>query len=155
MKGNDKLIEHLNARLAEELTAINQYFVHAEMCENWKFEKLSTVIKKRSITEMKHAEKLIERILFLEGQPVVSNLNKMFIAKDVQGMLKSDREAEEVGIKGYNESIRLAAEVGDNGTRDFLQSILNDEEEHIDWIEAQLDQIEQVGIQNYLAGQMG
>jgi bacterioferritin len=104
---------------------------------------------------MKHAEKLIERILFLEGQPVVSNLNKMFIAKDVQGMLKSDREAEEVGIKGYNESIRLAAEVGDNGTRDFLQSILNDEEEHIDWIEAQLDQIEQVGIQNYLAGQMG
>jgi bacterioferritin len=155
MKGNDKLIEQLNARLAEELTAINQYFVHAEMCENWKYDRLAGVIKKRSITEMKHAEKLIERVLYLEGQPVVSNLNKMFIAKEVPGMLKNDRQAEEDAIKGYNETIRLAAEVGDNGTRDLLQSILNEEEEHIDWIEAQLDQIEQVGIQNYLSGQIG
>ena len=145
MKGNEKIIEQLNARLAEELTAINQYMVHAEMCENWNYKRLDEAIEKRAITEMKHAEKLIARILFLEGIPVVSNLNKVFIGADVPKMHASDRTAEETAVKNYNESIRLAAEVGDNGTRDLLQSILNDEEEHLDWIEAQLDQIEQVG----------
>jgi bacterioferritin len=141
MKGNPKLIEQLNARLAEELTAINQYMVHAEMCDNWNYKK--------------HAEKLIARILFLEGIPVVSNLNKVHIGADVPKMHASDRVAEETAIKNYNDTIKLAAEVGDNGTRDFLQSILNDEEEHLDWIEAQQDQIGQLGIQNYLVEQIG
>jgi bacterioferritin len=155
MKGNAKLVEQLNARLAEELTAINQYMVHAEMCENWNYKKLDEAIEKRAITEMKHAEKLIARILFLEGIPVVSNLNKVFIGADVPKMHASDLTAEETAIKNYNETIKLAAEVGDNGTRDILQSILNDEEEHLDWIEAQLDQIGQMGIQIYLTEQIG
>ncbi len=155
MKGNARLIEQLNARLSEELTAINQYMVHAEMCENWNYKRLDEAIEKRAITEMKHAEKLIARILFLEGVPVVSNLNKVFIGADVAKMHASDRTAEEGAVKNYNESIKLAAEVGDNGTRDMLQSILNDEEEHLDWIEAQQDQIQQLGIQNYLVEQIG
>lgn len=155
MKGNEKLIEHLNARLAEELTAINQYMVHAELCDNWNYKRLDEVIEKRAITEMKHAEKLIARILFLEGRPIVSNLNKMQIGAEVPKMHEYDRGAEEAAIKGYNDSIRLAVEVGDNGTRDLLQSILKDEEDHIDWIEAQLDQIKQMGLQNYLTEQIG
>jgi len=154
MKGNDKVIEHLNARLAEELTAVNQYFVHAEMCDNWKYGRLHGVIRSRSIAEMKHAEKLIERILFLEGQPIVSNLNKLYIGKDVPKMHENDHGAEEVAIKGYNDSIKVAVEAGDNGTRDLLQSILTEEEGHIDWIEAQQDQIKQVGVQNYLTEQI-
>ncbi len=155
MKGNEKIIEQLNARLAEELTAINQYMVHAEMCDNWRYKKLDEAIEKRAVNEMKHAEKLIARILFLEGVPVVSNLNKVFIGADVPKMHASDHTAEDTAIKNYNESIRLAVEVGDNGTRDLLQSILLDEEEHIDWIEGQLDQIKQMGIQNYLVEQIG
>jgi bacterioferritin len=154
MKGNEKIIEQLNARLAEELTAINQYMVHAEMCDNWRYKKLDEAIEKRAINEMKHAEKLIGRILFLEGIPVVSNLNKVFIGADVPKMHASDLNAEATAIKNYNDSIRLAAEVGDNGTRDLLQSILLDEEDHIDWIEGQLDQINQMGIQNYLVEQI-
>jgi bacterioferritin len=154
MKGNEKIIEHLNARLAEELTAINQYMVHAEMCDNWNYKQLDEAIEKRAITEMKHAEKLIARILFLEGRPIVSNLNKMNIGAEVPKMHENDRTAEETAIRGYNESIRLAVEVGDNGTRDLLMSILKDEEDHIDWIEAQLDQIKQVGVQNYLVEQI-
>jgi bacterioferritin len=154
MKGNEKVIEQLNARLAEELTAVNQYFVHAEMCDNWKYGRLHGVIRSRSIAEMKHAEKLIERILFLEGQPIVSKLNKLFIGKDVPKMHENDHSAEEVAIKGYNESIRVAVDAGDNGTRDLLQSILVEEEDHIDWIEAQQDQIKQVGVQNYLTEQI-
>ena len=154
MKGNEKIIEHLNARLAEELTAINQYMVHAEMCDNWRYKRLDEEIEKRAIVEMKHAEKLIARILFLEGRPNVSNLNKIHIGAEVPDMHKNDHAAEEGAIRGYNESIRLAAEVGDNGTRDLLQSILKDEEDHIDWIEAQIDQIKQVGPQNYLVEQM-
>ncbi len=154
MKGNEKLIEHLNARLAEELTAINQYFVHAEMCEDWNYAKLHDVIEKRAIEEMKHAEKLIERILFLEGKPIVSNLNEIRIGSEVPKMHDNDQWSEEGAIKGYNESIRLAAEVGDNNTKVLLESILKDEEEHIDWIEAQLEEIEQMGIGNYLAQQI-
>jgi bacterioferritin len=154
MKGNEKIIEHLNARLAEELTAINQYFVHAEMCDNWKYEHLHDTIRKRAIAEMIHAEKLIERILFLEGRPIVSKLNKLFIGDEVPKMHENDRGAEEGAIKGYNESIRVAVELGDNGTRELLQSILTEEEDHIDWIEAQLDQIKQIGVQNYLVEQI-
>jgi len=154
MKGNEKVIEHLNARLAEEITAVNQYFVHAEMCENWGYERLHAMIRKRSIDEMKHAEKLIARILFLEGIPIVTKLNKVHIGAEVGKMHINDHVAEEGAIKGYNESIRVCVEVGDNGTRELLESILREEEEHIDLIEAQLDQIKQMGIQNYLVEQI-
>jgi bacterioferritin len=154
MKGNKKIIEHLNARLSEELTAINQYMVHAQMCENWKYARLHKIIEKRAIDEMKHAEKLIDRILFLEGVPVVSKLNKLYIGGQVSAMHENDRDAEEVAIRGYNESIRLAVEVGDNGTSELLKAILKEEEDHIDWLEAQLDQFKQMGAQNYLIEQI-
>lgn len=154
MKGNDKLLKSLNARLVEELTAINQYFVHAELCEDWGYETLYATIKKRSISEMKHAEKLIERILFLEGQPIVSKLDKISIGKTVDQMHQFDLNAEDSAIKGYNESIRLAADVGDNGTKAILEDILKDEEDHLDWLETQQDQIEQMGLQLYLAKQI-
>ena len=155
MKGNKKLIDALNDRLAEELGAINQYFVHAEMCEDWGYESLKSVIKERSIAEMKHAEKLIERILFLEGQPIVSKLGPITIGKDVPEMHGKDWNAEEDAIKGYNETIKLAAEIGDNGTKVILEGILKEEEDHIDWLEEQQDQIEQMGIQCYLSEQIG
>jgi bacterioferritin len=154
MKGNDKVIEKLNFLLADELTAISQYMVQAEMCANWGYKHLSEVIEKRAIDEMKHAEKHIERILFLEGMPVVSELNKIHIGDVIEAFHSNDWEAENGAIKGYNEGIKLAGEVGDNGTRDMLESILKDEEDHIDWIEAQLDQIKQMGIQVYLAEQI-
>jgi bacterioferritin len=155
MKGNDKIIEKLNALLADELTAISQYMVHSEMCANWMYQHLHEATEKRAIDEMKHAEKLIGRILFLEGQPIVSNLNKINIGADVEAQLKSDWAAEDGAVKAYNEGIRLAVEVGDNGSRELLESILKDEEAHIDWLEAQLDQIKQMGIQNYLVEQIG
>ncbi len=154
MKGNEKVIEHLNLRLAEELTAINQYMVHSEMCDNWGYGRLHKLIEKRAIDEMKHAEKLIARILFLDGRPIVSNLNKVHIGAEVPKMHENDRAAEESAIQGYNESIRLAAEVGDNGTRELLEAILKDEEDHIDNLEAQLDQICQMGLPNYLVEQL-
>ena len=155
MKGNKKLLEHLNARLAEELTAINQYMVHSEMCDGWGYGKLHKQIEKRAIDEMKHAEKLIARILYLEGLPIVSDLGKMHIGAEVPKMHENDRISEEGAIKSYNESIKLAGEVGDNGTREMLTAILKEEEEHIDTLEAQLDQIKQMGIQNYLMEQLG
>lgn len=154
MKGNEQVVNHLNARLAEELTAVNQYFVHAEMCENWRYNKLHDMIFKRSIQEMKHAEKLIARILFLDGIPIVSELNKIHIGSEIPKMYKNDHAAEAAAISGYNESIRVAMEVGDNGSRELLESILKEEEEHIDLIEAQIAQIAQVGIQNYLVEQI-
>ncbi len=154
MKGNEKVIEQLNMRLAEEVTAVSQYFLHAEMCENWGYERLHAMIRKRSIDEMKHAEKLIARILFLEGIPIVSKLNKLHVGATVEKMHVFDHQAEFEAIKGYNESIRLCVEVGDNGTCDLLQSILKEEEEHIDLIEAQQDQIGQMGVQFYLAEQI-
>ncbi|MCP3175842.1 bacterioferritin [Desulfuromonas sp. KJ2020] len=155
MKGNAKLIDALNERLAEELGAINQYFVHGEMCEDWGYDSLHQAIKQRSIQEMKHAEKLIERILFLEGRPIVSKLGPISIGKKVEEMHQKDWAAEDDAIKKYNETIRLAAEVGDNGTKTMLEAILKDEESHIDWLEEQKDQIEQMGIQCYLAEKMG
>jgi bacterioferritin len=155
MKGNEKVIERLNARLADELTAISQYMVHAEMCEDWGYEKLHGAVEERAITEMKHAEKLIARILFLEGLPIVSELNQMHIGADVEAQLKSDWQAEHDAIQEYNADIRVAAEYGDNGTHQLLKSILVDEEAHIDWIETQLGQIAQMGIQNYLVEQIG
>jgi bacterioferritin len=155
MKGNDKIIAKLNDLLSDELTAINQYMVHSEMCDNWGYEKLHKAIEKRAVDEMKHAERLIGRILFLEGKPVVSTLKGIHIGGEVQGQHKSDWMAEDGAVKSYNDGIRLAVEIGDNGSRELMESILKDEEAHIDWIEAQLDQIAQMGIQNYLVEQMG
>jgi len=154
MKGNEKIWEKLNQLLASELTAINQYMVHAEMCENWGYEELDEAIQKRAVVEMKHAEKLIGRILFLEGTPIVSNLGPMHIGASVAAMHKSDWKAEREAITAYNDGVRLAVEVGDNGTREIFESILTDEEGHIDWIEEQNDQIAQMGIENYLAQQI-
>ncbi|MEJ5200214.1 MAG: bacterioferritin [Anaerolineae bacterium] len=154
MKGNEKLIETLNMLLAEELTAINQYMVHSEMCKNWGYEELHEAIEKRAITEMKHAEMHIGRIIFLEGRPIVSKLNPLHIGETVLDQLKSDLGAEQTAVKLYNDAVKQAVEVGDNGTRAMLESILKDEEDHLDWLESQLDQIEQMGIQNYLAQQV-
>lgn len=155
MKGNQKVIDKLNFLLADELTAVSQYMVHSEMCANWGYNKLAEFIEKRAVDEMKHAEKHIGRILFLEGQPIVNNLNPMHIGPDVLTMLKNDHNAEQGAIVEYNKAIRLCTEEADNGTREILEDILGDEEDHIDWIEAQLDQIEQMGIQNYLVEQLG
>jgi bacterioferritin len=154
MQGNPKIIETLNALLADELTAINQYMVHSEMCANWMYERLHEAIEKRAIDEMRHAEKLIGRILFLEGKPIVSSLGKITIGADVPAQFKNDWAAEMGAVRMYNEGIRLAVEVSDNGTREILESILKEEEDHIDWLEAQQDQIEQIGLQNYLVEQI-
>jgi bacterioferritin len=153
MKGNLKIIEILNGFLADELTAINQYIVHSEMCANWGYVKLHEKVEKRAIEEMKHAEKIIARILFLEGIPVVSNLKKISIGAAVEAQLKNDLAAEAEAIKAYNDGIRLCLELGDNGTRELIDANLHDEEDHLDWLEAQLDQIAQMGAQNYLLGQ--
>jgi bacterioferritin len=155
MKGNDRILARLNDLLADELTAINQYMVQSEMCDNWGYEKLHKALEKRAIDEMKHAEKLIARILFLEGTPIVSKLNKINIGADVEAQHKNDCKSEQGAIQSYNESINLAVQVGDNGTRELLEHILTDEEVHIDWIEAQLDQIKQMGISSYLVEQLG
>jgi len=154
MKGDEKIIATLNELLADELTAINQYIVHSEMCANWGYEQLHDVIEKRAIDEMHHAEKLIARLLFLEGRPVVSQLNALNIGASVQEQLKEDLESEVGAVKSYNTAIQQSVTAGDNGTRVILESILHDEEDHIDWLEAQLDQIQQVGPQNYLAQQI-
>ena len=154
MKGNQKIIESLNKNLADELTAINQYMVHAEMCDNWGYEGLHKAIEKRAIDEMKHAEKLIGRILYLEGIPVVSKLVEIKIGKNVEEQIKNDLAGEIGAVESYNQAIKLAAELNDDGTRSLFQSILKDEEVHIDWLEAQLDQIGQMGIQIYLTQQV-
>jgi bacterioferritin len=155
MKGNDKLIASLNSLLSDELTATNQYIVHSELCANWGYEKLHDVVEKRAIDEMKHAEKHIARIIFLEGKPVVSSLKTIAIGDVVEKQLANDLEAEYGAVKAYNDAIKLAVEIGDNGTREMLESILKDEEAHIDWIEAQLDQIKQMGLAPYLSEQTG
>lgn len=155
MQGDARVIDELNARLAEELTAINQYFVHAEMCENWKYGRLAEAIKKRSIVEMKHAEKLIERILYLDGRPIVSNLNEMHIGSQVPTMHANDLALEVDAVGDYNESIRICVELKDDGTKEVLEAILVDEEEHVDDLEAQLAQIEHMGLGIYLAEQIG
>lgn len=154
MKAKPKIIEKLNALLADELTAINQYMVHSEMCANWGYARLHEAIEKRAITEMKHAERLIARVLFLDGVPIVSTLNEIKIGSDVKAQLENDLAAEQMAVQAYNEGIQLSVGAGDNGTRALLESILADEEAHIDWLESQLDQIKQIGIQNYLTEQM-
>jgi bacterioferritin len=153
MKGQQAIIGTLNGLLADELTAINQYMVHSEMCADWGYAKLHEAVEKRAITEMRHAERLIERILFLEGKPTVSELKKISIGADVEAQFRNDLAAEMVAVLGYNAGVKQAAELVDNGTRDLLQSILNDEEAHVDWLEARLEQIAQMGIQTYLSEQ--
>jgi len=154
MKGNDKLIATLNSLLADELTAINQYMVHSEMCDDWGYEKLHLHFEKRAIDEMKHAEKLIGRILFLEGTPVVTTLNKIAIGADVTRQLANDHSAEIDAIAAYNNAIVLAGEVKDYATRDLLQQILNDEDSHMDSIEGLQSQIEQMSLQVFLTTQV-
>jgi bacterioferritin len=153
MKGDPKLIETLNSLLADELTAINQYMVHSEMCDSWGYLKLHKTIEKRAIDEMKHAESLIGRILFLEGLPIVSDLRKIFIGDEVPKMMEFDRKSELEAIKAYNEAIKLAGEVGDYATRELLEKILQDEDRHIDEIEELMDQIKQMSLPIFLTTQ--
>jgi bacterioferritin len=154
MKGNAKVIEWLNDLLADELTAINQYMVHSEMCDDWGYGRLHEAVEKRAIEEMRHAEKLIARILFLDGRPTVSVLREIHIGAEVEAQFHNDLAAELDAVKAYNAGIQLAGGVGDNGTRALMESILAEEEDHIDWLEAQLDQIAQMGIQKYLVEQI-
>ncbi|HNS63302.1 MAG TPA: bacterioferritin [Anaerolineaceae bacterium] len=155
MKGNDRIIAFLNDLLKEELTAISQYMLHSVMCEDWGYEKLHDVIEHRAIEEMKHAEMLMERLLFLEGKPNLSELNKLHVGDAVDVQFQFDHESEIGAVKLYNDGIRLAVEVGDNGTRELFETILKDEENHVDWLESQLDQIDQMGLPNYLTEQVG
>ena len=154
MKGDPGLIKTLNSLLADELTAINQYMVHSEMCDNWGYEKLHKMIETRAITEMRHAEKLIGRILFLEGLPIVSDLKKTFIGAEVSEMFNNDHHAEADAIANYNSAIVLAGEVKDYATREMLQLILKDEDGHIDEIEAVQDEIKQIGLPVFLASKL-
>ena len=146
MKGKPEIIEKLNFLLADEPTAVNQHFVHAEECGDWGYEVLHETIEKRSIGEMKHAEKLSLGSFFLEGTPTVDKLNKMHIADSVPGMLRERQKAEMEAIKNYNEAIKLASELLDNGTKELLDSILKMRNSYLDYIEEQLDQIEQMGL---------
>jgi len=150
MKGNDKLISTLNALLSDELTAINQYIVHAEMCEDWGFGKLHDKFKKRAIDEMKHAEQLIGRILFLDGTPIVGVLGNINIGSEIPDQVENDRLAEVGAIKAYNDAIVLAEEVRDYATRDILAAILADEDAHMDEIEELQDQIEKMTLPIFL-----
>src|SRR5262245_25216701 len=154
MKGNPEVLKELNAALQEELTAINQYFLHAEMCENFGYKKLSDYIKKQSIDEMKHAEVLIERILFLDGTPSMQPL-ELKVGGNVQQMLQSDLELELSAVRQYNTAVQIATEEKDNGSRDLLVKLLKDEEEHVDWLEAQQHQIKEMGYERYLSIQTG
>lgn len=154
MKGNEKVIETLNMMLADELTAINQYIVHGEMAADWGYTALHEVDEKRAIDEMKHAESLIARILFLEGKPIVTELKAIHIGEDVQKAIKNDTQAEAEAIASYNKAIKVAGEYDDYGTRELFEKILKDEEAHIDVLESQGSQIEQMGIQVFLAEQL-
>ncbi len=154
MKGDNRLIDKLNDLLRQELTAINQYMVHAEMTENWGYNRIYDAVRERSIREMVHAERLIERIIFLEGQPTVSNLDQIRIGQDVASQFNLDLELERYAIRVYNEGIQLANEVGDSVTRDLLEDIAEDEDKHIDWLETQRDQIAQLTAPLYLSSQM-
>jgi len=153
MKGNEKLITVLNSLLADELTAINQYMVHSEMCENWGYGKLHKAIRKQAMDEMYHAEWLIERIIFLDSAPTVSILNPMKIGKTVQEMIKNDNGDELDAVHKYNAAIQLGRQVDDQGTVELLTKILKMEEGHVDWAEMQRAQIQQMGLENYLVNQ--
>ena len=155
VKGNTKVIAALQEALSEELTAINQYFLHAEMCENWHYTKLGDFIKKQSIDEMKHAEQLIERILFLDATPNLTEPMRLSVGKTVKTQLESDLELETTAVQMYNRAIETAREHGDNASRELFERLLKDEEEHVDWLEAQLHQINEIGYERYLSQQIG
>jgi bacterioferritin len=154
MKGDAKVIELLNEVLTNELTTINQYFLHARMCENWGYERLWKKVKHESIDEMKHADRVIERILYLDGLPNVQRLGKVNVGETVEEQLRLDLESEKHNIGALNRGVELARNAGDNGTAELLEELLVDEEEHANWLEAQLALVAQVGIQNYLAQQV-
>jgi bacterioferritin len=155
MKAKPDVLEVLQEMLKEELGAVSQYILHAEMCENWGYKRLADPTKKRSIVEMKHAEKLIERILFLEGMPNLGDLPKLNIGKDVKQQLENDLALEKSAVASYNAAIAAARKAGDNGSAELLQGILQDEEGHVDFLETQLELVAQVGLQNYLIEQLG
>jgi len=154
MKGDPKVIDFLNQVLKAELTAINQYFLHAEMCENWGYERLAKLIRNESIEEMQHAEKLIERILYLDGSPNMSDYFKINIGQTVEQQYKNDVQLEYDAVKRLNDGIQLCIAQNDGGSRELAEKILSDEEHHIDWLEAQLHAIDEMGYQNYLAQQL-
>jgi bacterioferritin len=155
MKGDAKVIAVLQDVLKAELTAINQYFLHAEMCENWTYYKLAATTRKESIEEMTHAEKLLERILYLDGTPNMSDYFKINIGPTIEQQLRNDLQLEYDAVKRLNDGIKTCEAVNDNGSRELLKTILMDEEHHIDWLEGQLHVIKEMGIQNYLAQQLG
>jgi bacterioferritin len=154
MKGKPEVIEILSKMLKEELGALNQYMMHAEMQSNWGYKKLHAETKKQSIGEMKHAEKLMERILFLEGTPNLADLPKLNIGKDVKQQLTNDLAIEKSAVAEYNAAVAATRKAGDNGSADLLDELLHDEEGHVDYFETQLSLIEQLGLENYLAQQM-
>jgi bacterioferritin len=154
MKGHDQIISLLNDVLTHELTSINQYFVHARMCENWGYERLWKKIRAESIDEMKHADRVIARVLYLQGIPNLQRLGKVQVGETVPEQLRIDLETERLAVKMLNAGIELCRSLSDNGTREMLEDILVDEEEHADWLEAQLTLLAQVGEQNYLAQQI-
>ncbi len=154
MKGDAKVIAVLNQVLKAELTAINQYFLHAEMCENWGYQKLAKHTRKESIEEMQHAEKLMERILLLDGTPNITDYFKINIGQNVKAQLQNDLQVELEAVKRLNAGVETCVNAGDNGSRELLEGILTDEEEHIDWLEGQLHAIGEMGIENYLAQQL-
>jgi bacterioferritin len=154
MQGDDRVIEALNEVLTSELTAINQYFIHAKMSANWGYERRAEHLRQESIDEMKHAERLIERILYFEGTPNMQRLFPVQVGESVQEQLQLDLNVEYEAVPRLNHGIALCVEVGDNGTRELFEDILVSEEEHVDWLETQLETIRQVGIENYLAQQM-
>jgi bacterioferritin len=155
MKGNPKVIELLNEALREELLAINQYFLHAEMCENWHYMKLAKFIKKQSIDEMRHAEKIIERLLFLDGVPAMSDAMKLTIGATVKEQLNSDLNLEIGAVAMYNKSATAARQLNDAVTADLFELLLADEEKHVDWLEAQMHLIKEIGYERYLTQQLG
>ena len=154
MKGHDQVIQLLNDVLTAELTAINQYWIHARMCENWGYARLWEKVRAESLGEMKHADRLVERILYLEGVPNLQKLGKVNVGQTVKEQFRLDLEVEKTAIMALNAGIETARGLGDNGTRDLLESILEGEEEHANWLEAQLTLIDQVGEANYLAQQI-
>ena len=155
MQGDPEIIELLNEVLTAELTAINQYFVHAKMCDNWGYKRLAEHVRAESIDEMRHAEALVERVLYFDGFPNLQRLNPLRVGESVEEQFRNDLALEYVAVERLNNGIAAAVAAGDNGTRHLLEEILVSEEEHIDWLETQLTAIEQVGLQQYLAEQLG
>ena len=154
MRGHDQIITALNDVLTAELSAVNQYFVHARMCENWGYQRLWNKIRAESIEEMKHADTLIQRILYLEGVPNLQRLGKINVGQTVPEQLRLDLDVEKAAVKALNAVIELCRSLADNGSREMLEHMLRDEEEHANWLEAQLTLITQAGESNYLAQQI-